>query len=89
MVLVEIDYMIQPALKTLGDNSLYRRNQLMITYHKPDLVIGFAPKISECKHTYHLLELAQMKQIPIKAIDSKSLYQRNSTQIDSDPLGGY
>ncbi|MEM7009828.1 MAG: hypothetical protein AAF462_11915 [Thermodesulfobacteriota bacterium] len=84
-----IDYMTQPAINVLGDSSYFRRNELMIKYHKPDLVIGIAHKIDENQVIYHLLQIAKMKDIRTKAIDYESLSKRHD-ELDADsPIGSY
>ena len=73
-----IDRIIHPAVRVLGDNCFYRRNQLMIQYHKPDLVIGIAHEIETNKVIYDLLERANIKGIKTKAIDYEYLNRGES-----------
>ena len=72
-----IDFMTQPAMTVLGDSSYFRRNELMIKYHKPNLVIGIAHNIDENQVIYHLLQIAKMRGIKVKAIDYESLSRRH------------
>ena len=84
-----IDFMTQPAITVLGDSSYFRRNELMIKYHKPDLVIGIAHKIDENQVIYHLLQIANIKGIKIKAIDYESLSKRHDEIIADSAIGSY
>ena len=84
-----IDFMTQPAITVLGDSSYFRRNELMIKYHKPDLVVGIAHKIDESQVIYHLLQLAKIKGIKIKEIDYESLSKRHDEIVSDSAIGGY
>lgn len=64
-----IDRIIHPAVRALGSHAFYRRNQLMIQYHNPDLVIGIAHNIKTNTTIHDLLERAKVKGIKTKAID--------------------
>ncbi len=68
-----IDQIIQPAVRVLGDNSYYRRNELMLAYHKPDIVIGFAHDLTMSKVVYDIIKRAELKGIRTKSVDYKSL----------------
>lgn len=64
-----IDTIIHPAVRVLGGNCFYRRNQLILQYHDPDLVIGVAHTIRTNKVIFDLLERARVKGIKTKLID--------------------
>lgn len=72
-----IDVIIHEAVRTRGQSSYYRRNELMLNYHRPDLVIGFAPVIKESSVVSDMLKRARKKGIAVRAVDRKSLYSRN------------
>jgi len=68
-----IDYIIHPAIKVLGGQSFERRNELMLKYHTPDLVIGISHNIKKNKIIYDLLTRAQLKGFKTKLINYKSI----------------
>ena len=84
-----IDFMTQPAITVLGDSSYFRRNELMIKYHKPDLVVDIAHKIDENQVIYHLLQMASMKSIKTKTIDYESLSKRYDEIVSDSAIGSY
>ena len=84
-----IDFMTQPAITVLGDSSYFRRNELMIKYHKPDLVVGIAHKIDENQVIYHLLQLAKIKSIRTREIDYESLSKRHDEIVSDSAIGSY
>lgn len=84
-----VDFMTQPAITVLGDSSYFRRNELIIKYHKPDIVVGIAHKIDENQVIFHLLQLAKIKGIRTKAIDYESLSKRHDEIVSDSAIGSY
>lgn len=72
-----IDYIIQPAIKILGSECFARRNELMLKYHTPDLVIGVSHDVKQNRVIYDLLTRAQLKGIKTKLLDYKSIQSGN------------
>ena len=81
-----IDTIVQAAVKVLGQNSYFRRNELILNYHKPDLVIGFAYSFKESQIVTDMLMRAREKGIEVKAIDYQSITRRDT---DGIPIGAY
>jgi len=68
-----IDRIIHPAVGVLGDISYIRRNSLMLLYHKPDLVVGFAHTLDESTVVRDMIQRADKMGYKSKVIDYKSL----------------
>jgi len=79
-----IDTIIQEAVKVRGQNSYFRRNELILNYHKPDGVGCFALSFKECAVTADILRRAEIKGINIKAIDYESII-KHSTDVIPHP----
>ena len=80
-----IDTIIQEAVKVLGQNSYFRRNELMLNYHKPDLVMGFALSFKESAVVSDMIKRAEIKGIKVKPIDYESIFKRDSSDIPVRP----
>ena len=76
-----IDTMVQEAVKVLGHNSYYRRNELMLNYHRPDLVVGFALSFKESAVVSDMMERARIKEIKVNPIDYESIVKRNADDV--------
>lgn len=81
-----IDTMVQNAVWVMGQNCYFRRNEIMLNYHKPDLVICFALSFKESAVTADMIKRAEVKGIKIKAIDYVSIVKRNSDDIPIRPV---
>ena len=79
-----IDYIIHPAIKVLGNQCFTRRNELMLKYHSPDLVIGVSHNAKQNRVIYDLLTRAQLKGIKTKLIDYQSI-QKSDEEIAFNP----
>lgn len=75
--LLGIDTIIQEAVKVRGEQSYYRRNELMLNYHKPDLVVCFALSFDGCNITSDMIKRANGKGYKVKEIDYESILKRN------------
>ena len=64
-----IDRVIHPAVRALGDNCYYRRNELMLSYHKPDLTIVFVQNLKSSKVCSDMLRRARAKGIKARLFD--------------------
>jgi hypothetical protein len=74
---IGIDVIIHRAVKARGEGSFYRRNQIILKYHKPDLVVCFAPIMWECMVVNDMLGRARAMNIKAKIFDSKSIYRKS------------
>ena len=83
---IGVDTIIQEAVRRRGQNSYFRRNELILVYHKPDLVVGFAHSFKESKVVCDMLTRAQEKGIEIRALDYKAITTRDA---DGIPMGHY
>ncbi len=83
-----IDTIIQEAVKVLGTSSYFRRNELMLNYHRPDLVIGFALSFKESAVVSDMIQRAEAKGIKVKPIDYESIVKRNSSDVPIKPVRG-
>lgn len=81
-----VDTITRPAVRVLGDKGYFRRNELMINYHKPDLVICFALSFNESAVTSDMLMRADLKGIKTKSIDYESIVKKDSDGIPIKPL---
>lgn len=72
-----IDTIIHPAVRVLGDKGYLRRNELMLNYHKPDLVVCFAYSFKESVVMTDMLNRADLKGIKTKAVDYESIVRRD------------
>jgi len=68
-----IDTIVQEAVRRRGPDCYYRRNELMLSYHRPDLVVGFAADIRESPIVRDILERARTRGIRYKLVDTESL----------------
>ena len=84
---VGIDQVIYPAIRTMGHSGWLRRNKIMLQENDIDLVILFSHTIREGTVIEDMKIRAEDKRIPVSVIDYKTLMNRNSTEIDADPLG--
>jgi len=84
-----IDTMVQEAVKVRGQNSYFRRNELMLNYHKPDLVVGFALSFKESAVPADIIKRAEAKGIKTKAIDYESIVRRTPDDIASRHAKGF
>lgn len=76
-----IDTMVQGAVKVLGHGAYFRRNELMLVYHKPDLVIGFALSFNESAVVSDMIERAKIKEIKVMPVDYESIVKRNADDV--------
>lgn len=81
-----IDTIVQEAVRVLGQNSYFRRNEIMLTYHKPDLVVGFAHSFKENSVVFDMIRRAQAKKMKTRPIDYKSIQKRSCSDIIVGPL---
>lgn len=72
-----IDTMIQERVAVRGEQSYFRRNELMLNYHKPDLVICFALSFKECTITSDMIKRANEKGYKVKSIDYESIVKKD------------
>lgn len=68
-----IDTIVHEAVRVLGRNSYFRRNEIMLNYHKPDLVVGFAHSLKENSVVLDMIRRAEIKKIETRPIDSRNL----------------
>jgi hypothetical protein len=80
-----IDMIVQEAVRVLGQNSYFRRNELMLNYHKPDLVVGFALSFKESAVVSDMMKRAEAKGVRTKPVDYESIVRRNSDSIPIRP----
>lgn len=71
-----IDTLIQERVLVRGEQSYFRRNELMLNYHKPDLVVCFALSFSQCPITSDMIRRAKEKGYKVKEIDYDSVIKR-------------
>lgn len=64
-----IDTIVHPAVRAHGENSYYRRNELMLSYHKPDLTIVFVQNIKSSNVCSDMLNRARAKGIKARLFD--------------------
>lgn len=81
-----IDTIIQPAIKIRGLSSYFRRNEMILRYHKPDLVICFALSFKENAVTGDMVKRAREKGIKVKPIDYEYIIKLNALEI---PVKGF
>jgi hypothetical protein len=72
-----IDTIIQETVRVRGESSYYRRNELMLNYHSPDLVICFSYSFKESVVTSDMLKRAEAKGIKTKPVDYESVVRRD------------
>jgi hypothetical protein len=80
-----IDTMVQEAVRVLGQSSYFRRNELMLTYHRPDLVVGFALSFKESAVVSDMMKRAEAKGVRTKPVDYESVIRRNTDNIPIRP----
>ena len=68
-----IDTIIQERVMVRGQDGYFRRNELMLNYHKPDLVVCFALSFKESTVTTDMITRADMKGIKVKGINYESI----------------
>ena len=71
-----IDQIVHPAVRTLGDNCYYRRNELILAYHRPDLTLVYVQDLMTNKVCADMLKRARAKGIMAKLIDFEHLNRR-------------
>jgi hypothetical protein len=76
-----IDTMIQEAVRVLGQSSYFRRNELMLSYHRPELVVGFALSFNESAFVSDMMKRAEKRGIKTRAVDYESIVRRNNDDI--------
>ncbi len=76
-----IDVIVHEAVKRRGPDSLFRRNSIMLSYHNPDLVVCYAPVVSESAVVSDMLIRARARGCDIRAVDRKSLDARYNPTI--------
>lgn len=81
-----IDTVVQEAVKVLGESSWFRRNELMLNYHRPDLVVGFALSFKESAVPADMMKRAEAKGIKTKRIDYESIVKRDAYDIPIKPV---
>ena len=64
-----IDRIVHPAVRALGDNCFYRRNELMLLYHRPDLALVFVRNLQMSKVCADMLRRARAKGIKTRLVD--------------------
>ncbi len=64
-----IDRIVHPAVRALGDNCFYRRNELMLSYHNPDLAVVFVQNLRTSKVCGDMLKRARAKGVKARLID--------------------
>ena len=67
---------MQEAVKVLGEAGYFRRNELMLSYHRPDLVVGFALSFKENAVVSDMIKRAEGKGIKVKPVDYESIVRR-------------
>jgi hypothetical protein len=83
---IGVDTIVQEAVKLRGQDSYFRRNELILVYHKPDLVVGFAHSFKESKVVSDMLIRADGKGIEVRALDYKAI---STYSTDGTPMGRY
>lgn len=68
-----IDLIIHPPVNVDGEYAFLRRNEIILRYHKPDLVICVSRRLESDHTLLDLLERAKAKSIPTRAIDVEYL----------------
>jgi len=81
-----IDTIIQEAVKRRGQDSYFRRNELILNYHKPDLIICFAISFRENSIAADIVSRAEAKGIKVKQIDYQFIVKSNTLEI---PVTGF
>jgi len=83
---IGVDTIVQEAVRRRGQDAYFRRNELILVYHKPDLVVGFAHSFKESKIVTDMLTRAREKGIEIRPLDYKAITAYNTEGV---PVGHY
>ena len=73
--------MVQEAVRVLGQSSNFRRNEIMLSYHRPGLVVSFALSFDESSVVFDIMKRAEKKGIKARAVEYERIVRRNSNVI--------
>ena len=82
---IGVDTIIQGAVRVRGQDSYFRRNELILAYHKPDLVVGIAHSFKENKVVSDMLIRAREKGIEVRVLDYKAITTHSTGDIPIRP----